>query len=128
MKYVSMQLPMPTNATGVEVSIDVIDSNGNYRNIGTTTSDTSGAFTYQWTPDIPGKFTIYATFAGSNSYWPSYSETSFSVDQAAPTATPQPITEQSVSDQYFVPAVIGIIVAIAIVGAILALLLLKKRP
>jgi hypothetical protein len=71
---------------------------------------------------------LYATFAGSNSYWASYSETSFSVDQAIPTATPSPIAEQSVSDQYFVPAVAGIIVAIALVGAVLALLLLRKRP
>ncbi len=34
---------MPTNATGVPVNIDAIDANGNYRNIGTATSDTTGA-------------------------------------------------------------------------------------
>jgi hypothetical protein len=127
MKYVYMQLPIPSNSTGVSVSIDVLDANGNYRNIGSATSDTSGAFSFQWTPDIPGKYTLYATFAGSNSYWPSYSETSFSVDQAVPTATPSPLVEQSVSDQYFVPAVIGIIVAIAICFAI-TILVLRKRP
>jgi len=44
MEYLYQQQPMPTNATGVPVSIDVIDANGNYRNIGTATSDTTGAF------------------------------------------------------------------------------------
>jgi hypothetical protein len=32
------------------------------------------------------------------------------------------------ADLYFVPATIGIVVAIVIVGAVLALLLLRKRP
>ena len=46
-----------------------------------------------------------------------------------PTSTSTPTSAPvSVADQYFVPAVIGIIVAIFIVGAILALLLLRKRP
>lgn len=38
MKYVYMQQPYSTSATGVPVTIDVIDANGNYRNIGSTTS------------------------------------------------------------------------------------------
>ena len=44
MEYLHLQEPMPANAKGVEVSLDVIDSNGNYRNIGTTTSDIAGKF------------------------------------------------------------------------------------
>jgi hypothetical protein len=128
MEYVYMQKGRPTNTTGVPVSIDVIDSNGNYRNIGTTTSDASGAFSLQWTPDIAGKYTVVATFAGSESYWPSYSETSFAVDPAAATPVSTVAPGQSVSDMYFVPAVAGIIVAIFVVGAILAILLLRKRP
>ena len=36
--------PAPTNVTGVEVTISVVDPNGNYYNVGTTTSDTSGNF------------------------------------------------------------------------------------
>jgi flagellar biosynthesis protein FliQ len=35
---------------------------------------------------------------------------------------------QSAADLYFVPAIIGVIVAIIIVGAVLALLMLRKRP
>ena len=128
MAYVYMQKGKPSNTTGVPVSIDVIDSNGNYRNIGTTTSDASGAFSYQWTPDIEGKYTVVATFAGSESYWPSYAENSFSVDSAPPTTAPTQAPAQSAADMYFVPAVAGIIVAIVIVGIMLALLLIRKRP
>ena len=65
------QQPLPTNLTGVPVNIYVLDSNSNYRQIGTTTSDASGTFSYTWKPDIPGDFTVYAVFAGSNGYWPS---------------------------------------------------------
>ena len=128
MAYVYMQKGKPTNTTGVPVSIDVIDSNGNYRNIGTATSDASGSFSYQWTPDIEGKYTVIATFAGSESYWPSTSETSFAVDPAAPTTAPTQAPAQSAADAYFVPAVAGIIVAMAIGFAITILLVLRKRP
>ena len=44
MEYVYMQQPCPASVTGVPVSIEVLDSNGNYRQIGTTTSDGSGTF------------------------------------------------------------------------------------
>jgi hypothetical protein len=127
MSYVYQQQPMPTNATGVPVTLTVTDSNGNTRPIGTTTSDSSGAFSFQWTPDITGKFTVTATFAGSNAYYGSSAETAFAADPAA-TPTPTQAPQQSTVDQYFVPAVAGIIVAIAIVGAVLALLVLRKRP
>ena len=42
MLYVYKQFEMPTNATGVPVTISVVDANGNFREIGTTTSDSSG--------------------------------------------------------------------------------------
>jgi outer membrane protein assembly factor BamB len=128
MEYVYMQKPRPTNATGVQVTLDVIDSNNNYRNIGTTTSDSNGFFSFQWTPDIPGKYTVIATFAGSESYWPSHAETAFAVD-AAPEATPGPTpTPQSMAEMYFLPSVAGIIVAIAVAGAVIVLIMLRKRP
>ncbi len=127
MEYLYQQKPLPTNATGVPVSIDVIDGNGNFRNIGSTTSDATGAYSYVWQPDIPGKYTLTASFAGSESYYSSVAETAFAVTEAP--SKPQP-TElpQSTADLYFVPAVVGIIIAIVIVGALLALLLLRKHP
>jgi len=128
MEYVYMQKPKPTDATGVIVSINVIDANGNNRNIGTTISDSSGAFSFQYTPDITGKYTVIATFAGSESYYPSTSETSFAVDPAPPTVAPTATPIQSTMvDQYFVPAVAGIIAVIAI-GFAITILVLRKRP
>jgi hypothetical protein len=118
---------MPNNVTGVPVIIYVLDSNGNYRTIGTVTSDANGMYSLTWMPDISGDFTVYAKFAGTQGYFGSSAETSFTAVNApaTPTPTAQPLT--SVTDQYFVPAVAGIIVAIVIVGAALALLTLRKR-
>ena len=39
MNYLYGQQPIPTNATGVHVSLDVIDANNNFRHIGDVTSD-----------------------------------------------------------------------------------------
>jgi hypothetical protein len=128
MEYVYMQQPCPSDVTGVPIDISVLDSNGNYRSIGSTTSDGSGTFAFTWTPDISGDYSVVASFAGSKSYYPSSAETHFAASEAAPTAAPTQAPPQSAADMYFVPAVAGIILAIAIVGAILAILLLRKRP
>ncbi len=127
MEYVYMHKEKPTDATGVEISIAVIDSNNNYRVVGTATSDSSGTYGIQWTPDIPGKYTVIATFAGSNSYYGSSAQTYFAVDEAPETSTTQPILEQSMADLYFLPAIAGLFVAIIVVG-LLIILTLRKRP
>ena len=128
MEYMYMQKPMPTNATGVQVTIDVLDSNGNYRNIGTVTSDTSGTFALAWKPDIPGLYQINAKFEGTNSYGSSYATTYVNVEDAAPTSAPTQAPAQSVADMYFVPAVAGIVVLIIVGFAIIVVLMLRKRP
>jgi outer membrane protein assembly factor BamB len=126
MEYVYQQQLMPSNATGVKVTLSVLDSNGNFREIGTTTSSPSGVYGFTWTPDVPGDFTLYASFAGSNSYYPSSAETSFHAAEAvaehAP-QNPQPID----NTMTIVYGVIAIIIAIAIVGVVLAMLVLRKR-
>jgi hypothetical protein len=126
MEYVYMQKPAPSNATGVPVSIDVIDANGNYRHIGTAVSDTTGRYSLTWVPDIEGTYTVLASFAGSESYWPSTAETGFVVDSAAPTASPYPVVTlpQSQTETYVLVSTIAIIIAIAVVG----LLLLRRKP
>jgi hypothetical protein len=125
MEHLYMQQPLPTNATGVEVWIDVVDANGNYRNIGTTTSDISGYYSFEWEPDIPGKYTVVATFAGTESYYASYSETSFTVAEPsvtpAPTPTPAPMT-----DTYVMGFGAAAIVAIVIIGLVLIMMLRKR--
>jgi len=127
MEYVYMQKPKPTDATGVPVTIEVVDSNNNRRTIGTATSDTSGMFTFSWKPDIEGDYTVIATFSGSESYWGSSAETSFAVDPA-PAEPVEPEQEQpSAADLYFLPAVAGIIIILIVIVALLAVLLLKKR-
>jgi hypothetical protein len=127
MEYVYMQKPRPMDAVGVDVTLSVVDANGNYREIGTVTSNADGFFTYNWKPDISGQYIIYASFAGSESYWPSHAVTSFAVDDAPETTSAPTPLPQSAADMYFVPAVAGIIVAIVVVGALLALLLIRKR-
>jgi len=87
MEYLYMQKPMPTNATGVIVHLTALDSNGNTEDLGHVTSDTGGLYSLMWTPPITGKYTITATFEGSNSYWPSSAETAIGVT-AAPASSP----------------------------------------
>ena len=125
MLYVYKQFPRPANATGVEVTLDTVDPNGNFVHIGTATSDTNGLFSYAWTtPDVPGTYTIIATFAGSESYYASYTETAMVITEApAATPTPTPLALPP-TETYFAVSTIAIIIAIAIVG----LILLRKRP
>jgi len=126
MGYVYQQKPFPTNFTGVPVALYVVDSNGNYRSIGTTTTGSDGAFSYTWRPDIPGDYKVYASFAGTNGYWPSTDTTAFNVAEAHPTASPAPVPVQSLADQYFIPAIAGLFVFVAIMGALIILVLRKR--
>jgi hypothetical protein len=128
MEYVYMQQQKPMMATGVSVTFNVVDANGNFRSIGTATTDTNGFYKFLWTPDIEGAYTVYASFEGSESYWPSQATTTFAVDPAPATSTPTPIPMESIADQYFVPAIAGLFIAIIAIGAVLALLMLRKKP
>ncbi|MCW3982692.1 MAG: PQQ-binding-like beta-propeller repeat protein [Candidatus Bathyarchaeota archaeon] len=127
MEYVYMQQACPTDVTGVQINLAVLDANGNYRNIGTTTSDGSGTYSYQWKPDIPGKYVVVATFAGTNAYYGSSAQTAFAVDEAPATPTPQATQPPSAADLYILPGIAGIIVTIILVGAAI-ILLQRKRP
>ena len=128
MEYLHMQKPLPANVTvtGVPVSIDAVDPNGNSVHIATVTSDMSGTFGYMWKPDIPGKYVVTATFAGDDSYGSSWAETHVGVVEApvvtsTPTQTPLTMPPFEI---YTVGTGIGVIIAVAIVG----LLILRKRP
>lgn len=130
MEYVYMQQSMPTNVQGVPITISVLDANGNYRVIGDTTSNSDGFFALNWKPDIEGPYTVYASFDGSNSYYPSHAVSAFSVDPAAATPSPTPnadgfgnqITQNL--QMTILLAAIAIIIAIIVVG----LLIMRKRP
>jgi len=129
MEYVYMQQPCPTNVTGVPVTLSVIDANGNNRPIGTTTTNGMGTFAYTWTPDIPGNYTVIATFAGTNAYYGSSADTYFYASSPAPTAAPTatPVTGLATAlDLTY--GIVAAIIVIIIIGAILAMLMLRKRP
>jgi hypothetical protein len=126
MEYVYMQKPRPENTTGVEVVLSVIDPNNNEYVIGSATSNSFGDFSFLWMPPVPGVYTVIASFGGSESYYGSSASSAFGVVEPAPTVVaPEPTT--SVADQFFVPATAGILIAIIVVGVLLAMLLLKKR-
>jgi hypothetical protein len=127
MEYVYMQKPMPTNVTGVPITISVIDSNGNYRTIGTAITTSAGTYSLTWTPDVPGDYQVIASFAGTNGYYPSSSQTAFNIMQAAPTASPYPVVNLPPTEMYFAISTVAIIIAIAIVGVVMVKML-RKRP
>jgi hypothetical protein len=123
MEYVYMQKPRPTDVTGIPIQLYVLDSNNNYRQIGETTSDANGAFTFTWTPDIEGSYTVIASFAGSESFYPAQAESSFVVSSAAPTQAPYPEVSVPSNEMYFIASTIAIIIAIAIA----TIILMRKR-
>jgi len=131
MEYLYMQRPIAgiwgnETITGVPVSLDTVDPNGNCIHIADVVTDGySGTFGYTWTPDVPGQYTVTATFIGDDSYGSSFATTYVSVSEAPPaTATPEPPQEEPDNmPLYLLGATIAIIIAIAIVG----ILLLRKR-
>jgi hypothetical protein len=129
MEYLYENQAMPDNVTGVPVSIDAIDPNGNYQHLGDVTSDATGVYALAYQPEVSGTYQIIATFAGTKGYGPSYAQTYFAADDAAATPTPAatPVTEAAIVSAimtYTAAAAIAIIIAIAVV----AVLLLRKRP
>jgi hypothetical protein len=101
MHYVYMQFPRPTDVTGVEVVVSVLDPNNNYYEVGRTTADADGTFGVTFEPEVPGTYKIIATFEGSGAYYGSHANTYVSVEEAPATAEPTPPPE-SLADVYFV--------------------------
>jgi putative pyrroloquinoline-quinone binding quinoprotein len=128
MEAVYEQQPMPANITGVPVTVTVLDSNGNYRTIGTTTTNALGNFALTWKPDITGNYTLYAIFAGTGGYYGSSASTAFSAGSTAtavPSASPLSLAS---TQNYIMYGVIAIIIVIIIIGVVLAILVTRKRP
>jgi hypothetical protein len=128
MEYLHMQQPIDgiyhnLTMTGVPISIDAVDSNGNPQHLATVTSDISGTFSYTWTPKTQGDYTITATFAGTNSYGSSWAETHATISVA-----PEPIqfpAQTTPVDNTMLLYGILVLVVIAIVIGIAALI--RKR-
>ena len=126
MEYLHMQRQKPINATGVPVTLTAIDPNHNLINIGTATSDTNGVYGYTWMPEVSGLYQIVASFKGSESYGSSTASTYLTAIDTPPSSTEQPLNAPSMTEVYFLPAVAAIIIAIAVVGALI-LIMLRKR-
>jgi hypothetical protein len=126
MKYVYAQFPRPTDVTGVEVVIEVLDPNNNYYEVGRAISDVSGKFHCAFTPEVPGEYTIIASFTGSGAYYGSFAETAINVEEApAATAAPTP-TAPPMTDTYVLGIGAGAIIAIVVIGMILILMMRKR--
>jgi len=102
--------------------------------LGDVTSDSNGFYTFQVNPSMlsagPGTYKVIASFAGSNSYWGSNSESSVTINPVPTnTQTATPIAFATTADlmTYTVAAAIAIIVAVAIVG-IGIVFTLRRRP
>ncbi|MGA2683159.1 MAG: PQQ-binding-like beta-propeller repeat protein [Candidatus Bathyarchaeia archaeon] len=129
MEAVYEQQPMPTNMTGVPVTLYVLDSNNNYRSIGTTTTNAMGQYSLTWTPDIKGDYTVYATFAGTESYYGSSASAAFHASSVAPTPAPtaSPLSGLA-SNNTLMYGIVAIVIVIVIIGAAIMLMVNRKRP
>ena len=126
MKYVYMQFPFPTETKGVEIAVSVFDPNGNSYEVGRTTSDDNGDYKLMFTPEVPGEYTITASFAGSAAYYSSCAQTAIGVEDA-PAATPEPTpTPAPMTDTYVLGLGAGAIIAIIAVGLVIILMLRKR--
>ena len=122
MSYVYEQFAKPTNVQGVNVEISVIDANGNFRTIGTTTSDASG--TYSLHMD-----TRYSRQIHCNRYlrrhklilWLLCRNRLRRRRSGQRLHRTRQLHQFLLTDLYFVPAVAAIIIVIVVVGAVLAL-------
>jgi outer membrane protein assembly factor BamB len=127
MEYVYEQKPRPTDVSGVEVVVSVLDPNNNSYEVGRTTSDSNGMYKLMFTPEVPGEYTIIATFPGSQGYWPSQGTTALGVLEAPTMTTSQPTTQPlSVAEIYFIPAIAGLFIFVAIIGVAIILMLRKR--
>ena len=126
--YLYMQKQKPSNATGVPVSIDAIDPNGNYIHLGDVTSDSQGQYSLKVDSNTlaagAGTYKVIASFTGSKSYYSSSAQTAISLTDAAPTASPVPVASLPPTEMYFAISTVAIIVAIAIA----TIVIVRKRP
>ncbi len=136
MNFIYQQQACPANQRGVQIHLTAVDPNGNPQDLGFVTSDPYGRFNKMWTPQLTGVYMITATFEGSESYWPSFDETSVGIQTApAPSITPPGTPTASVSPSVAPPPgapaplelYIAIVAVIIIVVVVAVAVLLRRR-
>ena len=125
MTYVYNQFERPSDVMGVEVVISVLDPNNNMYEVGRTTSDSTGLYSLMFTPEVSGKYTVIASFEGSEAYYGSNAQTACGVSDAPATPAPQTTENTTASDLYMY--VVGFGVAIIVAIAIATILIIRKR-
>jgi hypothetical protein len=106
---------------GVPVLLSYTDSNDNSYEIDTVISDGySGTFSYEWTPERAGKYTVTATFMGDESY-----DSSFATTYVATQAAPEAPSEPAPLPPYGL-YIIGAVIIVIVVNILVTLLLRKK--
>ncbi len=138
MEHIHKQLPIAgiwgnETMTGVPVSLDTVDPNGNFIHIGDVTTDGySGTFGYMFTPEVPGTYTIMATFVGDESYGSSFAQTYLGVGEA-----PEPLPEYGTPEwpaypeaekpADYTPMFLATIAAIVVVAILVIYDIFRKR-
>jgi len=124
MEHIHMQVPVggffdDVPMIGVPVYLYAVDPNGNSVELGVVTSDGySGTFAFDgWTPEVPGLYTITATFLGDESYDMSSATTYLTVAEGTNTST---------TDNTLLYALIGATAAIIVVMVLCFLIFRKK--
>jgi len=99
MLYVYKNFERPADATGVTVKLELVTPSMEYKDLGTTTSDSYGNYGFTFKPETEGKYMIIATFEGSAAYYGSIQTSYLTVDPAvAAEETDLTPLENSVSD------------------------------
>ena len=133
MDFLHMQnatlLNNPPKEVGVPVTLTATDPNGNPITIGTTTTDSAGNYAINFVPDKVGIYTITATFAGTDGYFTSNSETALSVTAAVSTVAPttSSIGIGTTSTDSLMTVLIAGIIAIIIAIVLVGLFLVKRK-
>ena len=137
MEYVYMQQNCPSDVEGVKVFVKILDPNGDWYSE-TVTSDANGVFSLSWAPSIVGDYHVTAMFEGSESYYTSYSTTTFTVDEVSAAGVPsaEEIAQTTVNQMPAYPEIpayltmdliILILVAVGVVIGLLAYMALRKQ-
>jgi hypothetical protein len=124
MDYNYLQLPIDgiyRNETvkGVMVVLTAENDNGDVIYIGEAYTDSSGTFSYLWKPEEIGKYTVTATFMGSNAYGLSSDTTAIGVVEA----TASDSNNQPNFALYIAISTIVMVIVVLLVG----FLLLRKK-
>jgi hypothetical protein len=132
MEYLYMQKPKPTNATGVPVTITILDPNNNLHEISAIATDADGIFGTEYSPPVPGIYKVTAAFEGSNAYYGSHAETMFVVSSgpsAAQTQLASPVISEAPQPTSATPTTtyVAMGAAVVVIVAAAAVLIFSKR-